>query len=183
MGTCFVAYFIGSVNSLITEGDRTQSVKLQKLEEARAFCDKKKLSRELSRAILTHIRYHCRYNYVFDEGDLISSLPPNLQNQIHSNLAQSILSQIDFFKSFTKSTGSMHILGQIALKIRSISCNEGFKIIERGDRAKEIYIQRTGHSVLESHEGWIRELKRGDIIGERALKSPKQTNTFSLWCF
>merc|ERR1719461_2174185 len=29
-GTCFVAYFIGTINSLILDGDRTQSVQLRK---------------------------------------------------------------------------------------------------------------------------------------------------------
>ena len=62
VGTCFFAYFIGTLTSLITEGDRIKSVEIQKLEEAQAFCDQKKLPRELSRAVLTHIRYHCGYN-------------------------------------------------------------------------------------------------------------------------
>merc|ERR1719242_1733615 len=123
------------------DGDRVRAVKLQKLEEAQAFCDQKGLPHELSRSILTHIRYHCRYNYVFDESDLISSLPPNLQDEIHFKIAETGLSQLDFLKSFTKNKRSLRILGQIALKMRSISCNEGFQLFEKGDRAKEFYIQ------------------------------------------
>ena len=57
IGTCFFAYFVGTLTSLITEGDRIKGVEIQKLEEAQAFCDQKKLPRELSRAILTHIRF------------------------------------------------------------------------------------------------------------------------------
>ena len=34
IGTCFFAYFIGTLTSLITEGDRIKSVEIQKLEEA-----------------------------------------------------------------------------------------------------------------------------------------------------
>eukprot|EP01084_Bolivina_argentea_P160056 278752_1 len=34
VGTCFFAYFIGTLTSLITEGDRIKSVEIQKLEEA-----------------------------------------------------------------------------------------------------------------------------------------------------
>ena len=178
-----MAYFIGNVTSLITEGDRIQSVKMQKLEEAQAFIDQKKLPRDLSRAILTHIRYHCRYNYVFDEGDLISSLPPNLQNQIHSRFAHSILSQLDFFESFTKSTNSMQTLGQISLKMRSISCNEGFALFSKGDRAKEIYIQRTGESVIDFHDGSSQMLYRGDVIGENCIVSPKRKYTVTCSTF
>ena len=136
-----------------------------------AFCDHKKLPRELSRAILTHIRYHCGYNYVFDENDLISSLPPYLQNDIHSFLARSILMQLNIFKSIKK---NLEILGQISLKMRSISCNERYSLFKKGDRAKEIYIQRTGESILKYPNGNIIYLSRGDVIGERAIISPKR---------
>ena len=81
-------------------------------------------------------RYHCGYNYVFDESDLISTLPPYLQNDVHSFLARTILMQMDIFKSIKK---NLEILGQISLKMRSISCNENFKLFKKNDRAKEIY--------------------------------------------
>ncbi len=171
VGTCFVAYFIGTINSLILDGDRTQSVQLQKVEEAQAFCDQKRLSPDLSRAITTHIRYHCHYNFVFDEADLISSLPPNLQHEVERQLGETVLCQLDFFKSFGRSPGSMQTLGQIAYKMRAVSCNEGFCVFRRGDRAKEIYIQRTGRSVVDFHDGHCQQLGRGDVVGERALFS------------
>ncbi len=66
IGTCFFAYFVGTLTVLITEGDKIKSYELEKLEEAQSFCEKKKLPKELTRGILTHIRYHCTYNYVFD---------------------------------------------------------------------------------------------------------------------
>lgn len=164
IGTCFFAYFIGTLTSLITEGDRIKSLKYQKLEEAQAFCDQKKLPRELSRAIYTHLRYHCGYNYLFDSEELISSLPPYLQNDIHSFLAQSILMQLDFFEPISKAQ-RIQILGQIALKMRSISCNENYCLYQKGDRAKEIYIQRTGKSVVDYHDGQKETLERGAVIG------------------
>jgi len=177
IGTCFVAYFIGTICSLILEGDRTQSVQLQKLEEAQAFCDQKRLSVDLSRAILMHIRYHCRYNFVFDEDDLISSLPPNLQHEVERQLGDSVLCQLDFFKSFTRSTGSLQTLGQIAFKMRSISCNAGFCIFRRGDKAKEIYFQRTGRSLMDFHDGSTKLMGRGDVFGENAIFSQKRKRT------
>ena len=159
------------------EGDRVRAVKLQKLEEAQAFCDQKRLPQQLSRSILTHIRYHCRYNYVFDESELIASLPPNLQDQIHSQVAEMGLCQLDFFKSFTKNKRCMRTLGQIALKMRSISCNEGFQVFTKGDRAKELYIQRTGKSVVDFHDGSTQNIARGDVVGEKAFFSPKRKFT------
>ena len=82
--------------------------------------------------------------------------------------------QLDIFKSFKKSP---QILGQISLKMRSISCNENYCLFQKGDRAKEIYIQRTGESELDYHDGYTRKLQRGDVIGERSIISPKRKTT------
>lgn len=182
VGTCFVAYFIGNITSLVTEGDRIKAVKVQKMEEAQAFCDHKKLPRELARAILSHIRYHCGYNYVFDEADLIETLPPYLQNDIHSYLGQFVLWQLDFLKSLRRS--SSQILGQIALKMQSVSCNEGYCLFSRGNRAKEFYIQRTGDATVYFDDGTTRRISRGDVVGQQSIYSPKRKytvrcNTFS----
>ena len=38
VGTCFFAYFIGAVGSLVAEGDRVKCAQIQKIEEAQAFC-------------------------------------------------------------------------------------------------------------------------------------------------
>jgi len=177
VGTCVVAYFIGNVTSLITEGDRVRSAKLQKLEEAKAFIHQKNLSPKLSRAILSNIRYHCRYNYVFNETDLFDSLPLSLQNEIHEKMAKSMLSQLEFFKSFTKSKSALRTLGQIAAKTRSISCPEGECLFTKGDRAKEIYIQRTGVSEIEFADGSTRQLSPGDVIGADCISWNKRTCT------
>ena len=160
-----------------------KSVKIQKLEEAQAFCDQKRMPSDLSRSILTHIWYHCRYNYVFDETDLIAALPPNLQDDIHSRVAEAGLSQLDFLKSLTKNKRCIRTLGQIALKMRSISCNEGFQIFSKGDRAKEVYIQRTGKSVVDFHDGSKQDIARGDVVGEHAFFSPKRRHSVTCSTF
>lgn len=173
-----MAYFIGNVSSLVMEGDRTDTYLRDRLDDATAFCDKKNLPPELTRAILQHILYHVEHNYVFEEQCLIDSLPPNIQSQIHQRLAKSVLTQIDFFASFQRSTGMKETLGEIALKMRCISCNEGFKLFSEGDRAKEIYIQRTGESKCNYHDGSdLKTFRRGDVIGESAVFSPKRKTT------
>ena len=157
---------------LITEGDKDRAYEKERLEEAQSFCDMKKLPKELTRAILTHIKYHCQYNYVFNDNDLLQSLPPYLQSDIHQYLAHRILSQIDMFKSLNKS-----ILGQIALKMRSISCNEDYELFKLRDRAKEIYIQRTGVSTMrfyDKRQQKVIQLKRGHVFGEYSILSPKR---------
>ena len=88
VGTCFVAYFIGNVSSLVMEGDRTDTYLRDMLDDATAFCEQKMLPPDLTRAILTHLNYHVQNNYVFEEEEILSAMPPNIQSQIHQTLAQ-----------------------------------------------------------------------------------------------
>lgn len=108
---------------------------------------------------------------VFDEGDLITSLPPQLQYDIQRHLGLGILFQIDFFKDIDPS-----VLGEISLRMRSISCNEEYDLFKVGDRAKHIYIQRTGKSILKYKKQKIL-LKRGSVCGENALICSKRKTT------
>ena len=128
----------------------------------------------MTRAILTHARYYCDYNYVFDENDLLTSLPAHLQQDIYHCLAKNILKQIDIFKSLND-----NILGLLSLKLKSISCNEDHILFHKGSRSKEIYIQRTGKSIIDYHD--VRKnkkiFKRGDVFGILALISPKRKTT------
>ncbi len=71
MGTCFFAYFIGV---LTTDGDRLR------IEETQLFCAFHRISRQLARVIVTHIRHHCNYNYLFDHEPIMESIPNRLNN-------------------------------------------------------------------------------------------------------
>eukprot|EP01083_Nonionella_stella_P217282 780205_1 len=181
IGTCFFSYFIGTLTVLITEGDKVKAFQLDRLGEAQNFCSKKKLPPELTRAILTHTRYHCENNFVFDEDTIVHTLPLHLQLQIEYYLSSRLLKQIRIFASLNDS-----ILGQIALKIRSISCNATHTLYHKGERAKELYIQRTGLSELNCHDSRKENvtLERGHVFGEDAFVSPKRSTSVSCqtWC-
>ena len=75
----FLAYFIGAVGTLLADGDRIRGEKNQKIEEAQQFCVSKKLPKDLSHAIITHTKYHCKNNYLFDENMVLSCLPSYLR--------------------------------------------------------------------------------------------------------
>ena len=157
------------------------------MEEAQHFCDKKKLPQEMARAVLTHTRYHCNYNCIFDEQSVLNNLPPYLQMDINLHISKTImLNKIDFF---SERILDQQVRGSIAIKMRSISCNNGYKLFRKGDLAKEIYIQRTGKSMLlttSKKTGRKRriQLERGDICGEYSLILKKRTSTVicATWC-
>ena len=174
------AYFIGVLTSLVTEGDRVHSVELSRMEEAQAFCDLHRLPRPMARAVMTHVRYHCGYNFAFDTNEIMSFLPPYLQMDVSVLLAHRMLYQIDFFRDNIDAS----TLGFISLKVRSISCNERYKLYQSGDRASEIYIQRTGESLLTYDDGETRILNRGDVFGEDCIINPFRDGCVecNTWC-
>eukprot|EP01083_Nonionella_stella_P098054 275654_1 len=165
-GTCFFAYFIGTLTVLITEGDKVKAYEIEKLEEAQLFCEQKKLPKELTHAICTHIRYHCQYNYTFDESELLGLLPSYLQHDIQSYVAKQFLMDLDIFHNEYIQLPEF-IIGLIAIKTKSISCNQSFNLYDVNDTAKAFYIQRTGRSIMyDSNDELVTELSRGSVCGE-----------------
>ena len=105
----------------------------------------------------------------------MESIPTYLQNHITEHLAQS-LSELDMFTNLPLS-----VIGQMALKMTSTSCNSGHTLFTKGGLSHEFYIQRTGRSVLHrntaSKAGKTRILERGDVCGEYAILSGKHRDT------
>ena len=74
-----LAYFVGAVGSLLAEGDRVRVEKDGKIEQAHQFCVSKRLPGDLSHAVLTHTKYHCQHNFMFDEMKVLETLPTYLR--------------------------------------------------------------------------------------------------------
>ena len=64
VGSIMTAYLIGSLTSLLFEGDKDYQWKENKIEEAYMFCEHYRLSNALVREITQHINYDCHENYV-----------------------------------------------------------------------------------------------------------------------
>eukprot|EP01083_Nonionella_stella_P290192 987500_1 len=189
VGTCLFGYFVGTITSLITEGDKVSSSIMNKLEDAQHFCQQKKLPSNMSRAVLTHTRYHCNHNYVLgDEQDVLSNLPSYLAMDVSLYISRKYLENLDFFgNDFI----DPYIRGLIALKIKSISCNKGYKLFVKGDVAEKLYIQRIGksnHFIYDANNPKKKPVKkkvsRGDVVGEYALVLKKRESTLvcETWC-
>ena len=74
-----IAYFIGAVGSLLAEGDRMRIERNENVERAQQFCAAKKLPKDLAHAVLTHTKYHCKHNFLFDEMMVLDNLPSYLR--------------------------------------------------------------------------------------------------------
>eukprot|EP01084_Bolivina_argentea_P034560 63993_1 len=168
IGTATLSYFIGTLSSMISKGDRLKTVKEIRMSEAQAFCDQYNLPTRMTRAILAHLKYHFSNNYIFDKNKIFANIPTYLYKMVAKQLAQRVVEKITFFKPLRSD-----VRGLIALKTKSISCNAGYKLYKKGDKYNKIYIQRTGHSLLSFHDGSGQKMikRRGDVFGEDALCS------------
>jgi len=175
IGTCFFAYFIGVLTTLFEHGDKVKMFELERVEEAQFFCEHHRLPRPLTMAIISHVRYYCNYNYVFNDHTILSSLPTYLQNHIYSHLSQS-LAELDIFKHLPA-----QVVGAIALRMTSTSCNSGHTLFRKGELSHDFFIQRTGRSILHIQPYKIgqktRIIERGDVCGEYVILSGKHRDT------
>eukprot|EP01084_Bolivina_argentea_P160057 278753_1 len=159
LGTCFFAYLIGAVGSLVAEGDRARSVREQKFEEAQAFCASKNLPPILSRKIITHISYFWKKNFIYDDFEILQSLPFTIQYEILNICGNKMFTSFKPFDDLPNTTK-----GLLSLKLKKFSMNKGCYVYQNDDIAKEFYVQRTGKSLLVYDNRNI-ALKRGDIFG------------------
>merc|ERR1719474_1112582 len=132
----------------------------------------------MTHTVLTHVRYHCRTNSIAAPDEVLSILPCFLQREINEQIGARYLMQLDLFRDLP-----LQIVGQIALSMQCISCNRNKCLYRRSDVAKHIYVQRTGVAYLDYLDGTHRLLRRGDVVGERALFSGRRryTITTSVW--
>ena len=69
-------------------------------------------------------------------------------------IAKQILAKIPMFDVLDS-----HVVGLIALKMRKISCNSGYKLFDVNDPAREMYIQRSGKSLLTYSDEKIYQMR------------------------
>eukprot|EP01083_Nonionella_stella_P081253 223714_1 len=179
IGTCFFAYFIGAVGSLVADGDRVKCAQIQKVEEAQAFCTAKKLPAPVAHALMSHAKYHWERNFVFDDLDVMNALPGYLRRDVGNCLSEKYFSQLSIFDDL-----SPYIRGLIALRLRCVSCNSGYELFHAQQYGKEMFIQRTGVSYLLDHDRKLHKMVRGGVCGYYALLNPVRQTTLKCasWC-
>jgi len=173
IGSVFFAFFIGTLTSYLSgDADESKRNETDRVRQARLFCQHHKFDNELTRSVITHIRYHCRTNVqsVCPHEEVLTMLPCFLQREIRERVGLRLLAELDLFRDLPK-----EVIGQIALEMQSVSCNRGKYLFRRGDVAKHLYIQRTGEAKLHYFSDKApRDLRRGDVVGERALVSGRR---------
>jgi len=181
VGTVYISYLIGLATAYVSEDDSGKQVQNERLHSALLFCEYHALSEATVEAVRAHVKYHHSYNFVVvDAENVLSVLPKHLRTNIESEIASKTLKEIDFLNEFLP----LPLIGQIAIKMRSISCNAGHWLYKKNELGDELYIQRTGVSMIYYHHesrshGNLRQhrTQRGDVIGEHCLFSHKRKHS------
>ena len=88
---------------------------------------------------MSHAKYHWQRNFVFDDMDVMNSLPGYLRRDVGNCLSEKYFNQCEIFQDL-----SPYIRGLIALRLRCVSCNAGYELFHAQQYGKELFIQRTG---------------------------------------
>ena len=150
IGTIYISYLIGLATAFVENGDdmkRVENAKLKtSLKNATSFAKHHGISKELTRAMQSHIRYHYSSNYVVcdAEQEILNDLPHHLRVQIESEIASQTLKDIDFLNDYLP----LQVIGQIALKMKLISCRRGHWLFRKNTIGNTIYIQKSGVAMM-----------------------------------
>ena len=180
LGTALFCYFIGVFTSIIGDNNMVENEILFRTEQAISFCSAKGLPGTLTKAIISHTKKHFDSSYAFgNEMELLNRLPINIRYDIGKELSKQYLSTLNIFDDFNE-----YIKGIIALKLQSISHNEGQILFERGQFNKQLYIQRCGISIESNKEGNAHILRRGDILAIESFITEERSSTVKClsWC-
>ena len=109
---------------MVAEGDRIRAIRESKFEEAQAFCANKNLPPQLSRAIMTHITYFWKRNFVYDDIEILSSLPFGIQYDVLKYHGDRIFAKFEPFQMLPDTTK-----GLLAIKLKQFSCNKGYFLV------------------------------------------------------
>ena len=103
---------------------------------------------------------------MFDEHAILMHLPPFLKNNVSNYMAHEYFGNLSLFSHIHP-----YVLGLLALKLKSISCNSQHYLFHKSQFGQEIYIVKSGISLMEysphdsNSNNSYRILKRGDLFG------------------
>ena len=179
VGTLVFAFLINEIGLMVKDGDIVSQIISQKNEETKAFCRTAHLSKELTHAVISHAKYYYKKNFIFDCEKTIKSLPNYVVNEIGSQISKRYFKNVKIFDHLND-----YIKGLISLKLKSISCNSNHNLYNIGDSSQNIYILRTGVSIICYNNGKTLTLKRGDICGIDSIVKTRCNSTVKClsWC-
>jgi hypothetical protein len=166
--TMILAVIFGSLDALLVSvllsvnaGDQATAEKMQSL---RAWMSARQLDRRTKALITNDFSSRYRRSGVFDEKEIMDSLPPQLARKVTMQMYMPHISKMPMFKNL-----GIELLAMICGVVEHLDIAKDTSIFEEGDIGTEMYFILDGEVEVESQGQRLGFLSDGAFFGESAL--------------
>jgi CRP-like cAMP-binding protein len=166
LGVGIYGYIIGNVTNLLTKVDLLEARHKNKMEGLNGFLRYRNVSEGIQKRINEYYRHLWDNRMGFDEGQLMSELPPSLQQELSLALKQNLIAKVPFLQN-----ASPELVHQISQNLHPVVYPPNDQIFHRGDLGEEMYFIGQGEVELVDPRtnSVITKLTEGDFFGEISL--------------
>lgn len=157
-----VAFFIGSVEQLLSEWNRDAEEFRLRMLKLNQFMGRRRLNKELQNRIRNYYFHAWSRQGAFDNPEILSDLPVNLRQEVHVCTHGGVLGKVPLFKNCDQS-----FLNLLTEKVKLRIYAPGDAVMLIGEEGDEMFFLNRGEVVIENKEGrTLATLGEGSVIGE-----------------
>ncbi|MDX1439420.1 MAG: cyclic nucleotide-binding domain-containing protein [Rubricoccaceae bacterium] len=165
MGVGVYAYLIGNIASLISNLDPVRARYLSQRERLGAFMQYRSLPTPLRRRIQRYFDYLWENRLVYNESEVLTSLPPMLREEVALHLKRDLIKNVPLFQNAEEA-----FVRDVALQLEGFVALPGDFIVRAGEPGREMFFLSRGKvEVIGRSGGIVNTLEDGDFFGEIAL--------------
>jgi hyperpolarization activated cyclic nucleotide-gated potassium channel 2 len=158
------AILVGSLSSLLTTTSAASTIYHQKMDEVREFLRAKEIPRTERRQILAYYDHYWSEKTVFNEADILSNLPQNVQRDLIVRMYGDVVTNVPLFKALDD-----HTVAQICMMLRPIRVESNVNIVVQGEPSHEMYMLLQGEVSVSDGDELHGFLQPGAFFGELAV--------------
>ncbi len=165
-GVATFGYVIGNITRILANIDPAKARYQENMERIAAFMKYRELPIPLQRRIRDYYAHLWEKRLGYDEGSVLTTLPPSLHTDVAMFLIRDVLVKVPIFQGADES-----FLRDLARQLRPVVFTPGDYVFHQGDSGHEMYFISRGTLEVLSGDGAIlyKTLTDGDFFGEIAL--------------
>eukprot|EP00599_Poterioochromonas_sp_BG-1_P012580 CAMPEP_0173161910 /NCGR_PEP_ID=MMETSP1105-20130129/18911_1 /TAXON_ID=2985 /ORGANISM="Ochromonas sp., Strain BG-1" /LENGTH=312 /DNA_ID=CAMNT_0014081475 /DNA_START=353 /DNA_END=1291 /DNA_ORIENTATION=+ len=165
---------IANLMTIVSDLDANKMKSITTLSRYNSYASTRKLSSELTQRVKSYYQYQLGHANGFDEQEIISSLPSNIQQQVHHELVRKLLLNEELFRNYNK--GLLNALSEV---MESYVFSPGDVIVATDTKISGVFF--ISHGEIEACNltgGIIEVLGEGKAFGLDALRKSYVTLEF-----
>eukprot|EP01043_Picozoa_sp_COSAG02_P007700 COSAG02_NODE_235_length_27784_cov_9.895828_3_plen_448_part_00 len=152
---------IGSLSTYISSGKQEQVKYKQKMDTLHDFFRAKDVPFELRKNVRLFYDNLLRKKTVFDEGEIIASLPPALANDVIYTLYSETITNTPMFIGL-----EVEVVAKLCMKLTPFHALSGTIISQEGHQGTEVYIVQKGEVLISRGGSHLAVIGPGSSFGE-----------------